>query len=118
MTQSTDSPNQRHSYSAQTRAELLQEQDRSGLSVAKFTVQRGIGTSTFHSWRRKARAAMKGRKVGARNSAFRQMDLGQVLGASPWAGEINLPDGTSLRWNGPMTAELLHQLVARLRRSC
>ncbi len=45
--------------SARKRERLLEEFDRSGMSAAAFTRQRGINYTTFHSWRRRIRAAEK-----------------------------------------------------------
>jgi transposase-like protein len=119
---SPDSPIQRQRYPARLRAEILEELQRSGLSVAKFAVQRRIATSTLHAWRRKAGGLdgkTRRRSGSARlNKTFRQVPLGQVLGSSSWVGEIQLADGTAVRWSVQMAPELLHQLLARLRKAC
>ena len=45
--------------SARKRECLLDEFERSGMSAAAFTRERGINYTTFHSWQRRLRAAKK-----------------------------------------------------------
>ena len=48
---------------------------------------------------------------------FREVPVGSVLG-SPWSGEVELPDGTQLRWNRQAELNWLQQLLGQLRLPC
>jgi len=111
----------RQRFTAQRRSELLDQFESCGLSVADFARQHGIGTSTLFSWlrqwrRRRARTANRSKLP---LSPFQEISLPSSLAApGPWAGEVQLPDGTHLRWSSQTAPALLHELLAHLRASC
>jgi len=111
----------RQRFNAQQRSAFLDEFERREVSVAEFAAQHGIGTSTFFSWlrQRRSRPAHASDKSKLTISPFQELSLQPALAASgPWAGEVQLPDGTHLRWNGQTAPALLHELLAHLRPSC
>jgi transposase-like protein len=114
-------PVSRQRFTARQRSELLAQFESCGLSVADFATQHGIGTSTLFSWlrqrrRRPGRAANQSKLP---SSPFQEISLPSSLAApGPWAGEVQLPDGTHLRWSSQTTPALLQELLAHLRASC
>ena len=48
---------------------------------------------------------------------FQEVPVGSVLG-SAWVGEVELPDGTQLRWNRQAELSSLQVLLGQLRRPC
>src|SRR5205809_292404 len=114
-------PVSRQRFSAQQRSELLDQFESCGLSVADFATQQGIGTSTLFSWmrQRRRRPARAWNKSKLRPSPFQEISIQSTLAApGHWAGEVQLHDGTHLRWNAQTTPALLHELLAHLRSSC
>jgi hypothetical protein len=108
-------------FTAQQRSELLDQFESCGLSVADFATQQGIGTSTLFTWLRQRRrqTARPLNKGKLSSNPFQEISLKHPLPApASWAGEVQLPDGTHLRWSAQTAPALLHELVAHLRSSC
>jgi transposase-like protein len=108
-------------FTGPERSELLDQFESCGLSVAEFATQQGIGTSTFFRWLRQRRrqTARPPNKRKPSSSPFQEISLQPPLRApASWAGEVQLPDGTHLRWSAQTAPALLHELVAHLRSSC
>lgn len=108
-------------FTSQQRSELLDRFESCGLSVAEFAAQQGIGTSTFFRWLRQRRrqTARPPNKGKLPSSPFQEISLQSPLPTpASWAGEVELPDGTHLRWSAQTAPALLHELVAHLRSSC
>lgn len=114
-------PASRQRFTAQQRSELIDEFGKCGTSVADFAAQHGIGTSTLFSWlrQRRRRVARASGKAKLPTSPFQEISLQPALTAPvQWAGEVQLPDGTQLRWSSQGAPALLYELLAHLRASC
>lgn len=115
----TPLPGQR--FSAQQRADLLNEFEGRKGTASEFAAGHGIGTSTLFNWLRQSRRVSVGPSVqaGPAQAPFQQVSLAEVLGdGGQWAGEVRLPDGTQLRWSSQTSARLLQNVLAQLRQSC
>jgi len=111
----------RQRFTAQQRSELLGQFESCGLSVADFATQQGIGTSTLFTWlrQRRGRTARPPNTRRLPSNPFQEISLQRPLPApASWAGEVQLPDGTHLRWSAQTAPALVHELVAHLRSSC
>jgi hypothetical protein len=93
----------------------LRALDRSGLSLAAFARQHGLVYSVLSRWvHRRDRAlgtpAGMGRRRG-RPAKLREVPLGSLLGAGPWAAELVRPDGWTLRLARDVPAAWVGQLL-------
>jgi transposase len=59
-----EKPAARRSYSAQFRAQVVEQCAAPGASVARVAISHGINTNVVHRWRRQARDAGVARGVG------------------------------------------------------
>ncbi len=84
-------------------ADIVSEQERSGLSAIGFCKERSIGPASFYQWRRRIRDAGAGPDAGVvAKGSF--IDMGQVgesdvtasVGASPWIVTLDLGGGLKL----------------------
>ena len=107
-------------FTVEQRSELIDEFARSGVSVADFAEQHGIGTSTLFAWLRQRRPVARAScKAKPPTSPFQEISLQPALTTpGQWAGEVQLPDGTQLRWSSHATPAVLHEVLAQLRVSC
>ena len=101
--------------STEQRRQLLDQFERKAVSAEAFAARHGIGVSTLYHWQRLSRR----NKAQARPLALREISLGEVMGkGSRWSAELQLPDGTCLRWNDALPASALSEVLHTLRRSC
>ena len=106
--------------SPERQAQLLDELERRPGSVIDFAAQHGISTATLFRWRRRRRAASSSAgNADPGTVSLQRVSLAQVLGAGGlWAGEVQLPDGTQVRWGAQPPVEVLLQVLTCLRRPC
>lgn len=83
-------------------------------SAAAFARRHGVATSTLHRW---VRAEGRPRRHRPKLPVFHEIRLPSD-GVSGWAGEVCLPDGTRVRWNGATGLAGTERLVQQLRRPC
>lgn len=113
-------PKRRH-YTAQQRAQILEQYERSGLSVPDFAAQHGLCPQTLYGWRHQHRnaTAQAALVVPDPTPVFTEVPLQQIFRPSgSWAGELQLPNGTHLRWNPQASLVVLQSLLTQLRRPC
>src|SRR5579883_275682 len=103
-------------FSREQRSALLLEFQQSGLGVTEFARRKGLSRVLLSAW-----LARYGDKVlpltpatvaPNPNIALREIGLGQVLGQRPWAAELVLPGGITLRVDAhglPHLFAYLHQ---------
>jgi transposase-like protein len=99
----------------------LEQYERSQLTVAEFAAQHGLTAQTIHSWRHQQRKAVAAAAVVPvePKTRFEEVSVAEVLRASGcWAAEVQLADGTFLRWNPQASLVVLQSLLAHLRRPC
>jgi hypothetical protein len=107
--------------SSQQRTRILEEYERSGLSVPDFAAKHGLAPQTLHGWRHQQRTAatQAALVVPDPTPVFAEVPLPDIFRPSgKWAGELQLPDGTQLRWNPQASLVVLHSLLAQVRRPC
>jgi transposase-like protein len=114
MNSNTRGATGRRRHTAEQRRELVEGFRQREESAAEFARRHGLATSTLHRWVR-----TEGRPRGSRRRrpAFQEIRL-PVEGVSGWAGEVCLPDGTRVRWNGVTGLAGTERLVEQLRRPC
>jgi hypothetical protein len=108
-------------YSSQQRAQILEQYERSGLSVPDFAAQQGLCAQTLHGWRHQHRTAVAQAALVVSDSTpvFTEVPLQQIFRPSgSWAGELQLPNGTQVRWNPQASLVVLQSLLTQLRRPC
>ena len=111
----------RRRFAPERKAQLLDALARRPGAVADFAARHGIGTSTLFRWRRQAEQATRCPAQPAPGSKieFQRVSLAPLLGSGgPWAGEVQLPDGTQVRWGSTTPVEVLLQVLAGLRPPC
>ena len=111
----------RQRYTPEQKSQLLDQFERCRLSVAEFAAQHGIVASTLFGWLRRRRRGTGGRrnKPAVASNGFQQVSLASVLSTGgPWVGEVQLPDGTQVRWGSQVECSLLHEVLAHLRGPC
>ena len=121
MKRKSPPPQPKRRYTPEQRAHWLEQYERSQLSVPKFAVQHGLSPSTLHSWRYQQRNAVTESSLiqpeGKPN--FQEVPVAEIFRASgSWAGELQLANGDSLRWNPQASLVVLQSLLTHLRRSC
>ena len=114
MNENSKEPRKRRQATTEERRRLVEAFKRREESAADFARRHGLATSTLHRWVRDEGVA-RGNRSGF--PAFREIRL-PVDGASGWAGEVCLPDGTRVRWNGAPGLAGTERLVQQLRRPC
>lgn len=108
-------------YTAQQRAAWLEQYERSQLTVPEFAAQHGLSPQTIHSWRHQQRQTVAELAIARLEpkANFEEISVAEVFRASGcWAGEMQLADGTFLRWNPQASLVVLQSLLAHLRRPC
>lgn len=111
----------RRRFAPERKAQLLDALARRPGAVADFAARHGIGTSTLFRWRRQAEQATRCPAQPAPGSKieFQRVSLAPLLGSGgPWAGEVQLPDGTQVRWGNNPPVEVLLQVLGSLRHPC
>ena len=104
----------RRRFSAEQRRQLLEEFAQRQEAAADFARRHGMATSTVHRWARAQRSERSGSRAPLE---FREVHVAGPAAGS-WAGEVSLPDGTALRWNGPAGLAGAERLLSQLRRPC
>ena len=101
-------------FAPEERRQLLEAFKQRNEPARDFARRHGVATSTLHRW-----MGTEGgpRATRAKPLEFREVHLaaGTVSG---WTGEVCLPDGTLVRWNGAMGLAGAERLVHQLRRPC
>lgn len=113
MNQNPKEPRKRQATDEQRRrlVEAFQQREE---SAAEFARRHGVATSTLHRW---VRTEGRPRRNRGQTPAFHEIRL-PVDGVGGWAGEVCLPDGTQVRWNGAVGLAGTERLVQQLRRPC
>lgn len=114
MNPNTREPKTRRRLSGEERLQLTEAFKRRDEPAAAFARRHKLATSTLHRWARAEGAPQRRR---ARLPAFQEIRL-PVDGVSGWSGEVCLPDGTRVRWNGATGLAGTERLVQQLRRPC
>ena len=84
-------------------AEIIGEQERSGLSAKDFCLGKSIGLANFYQWRRRARDEVSGAE-GKMYASESFIDMGQIgsagvaasNGVNPWVVTLDLGEGFKL----------------------
>ncbi len=105
----------RQRLTPEQRAQLVEQFETRRVSTETFAAQHGVGVSTLYYWQRRSR---KG-KVPAPRVPLREVSLSEVMrSGSNWIGEVQLPEGTCVRWNNSLSASALGEVLRQLRRPC
>ena len=99
---------------AEQRRQLVEAFKKREEPAGDFARRHGFAVSTLHRWVQTERSSQKGR---VKLPAFQEIRL-PVDGLGSWSGEVCLPDGTRVRWNGDAGLEGTERLVERLRQPC
>jgi hypothetical protein len=108
-------------YTPEQRTRLLEELARSGLTVPEFASRHGLCAQTVHGWRHRQRhlPTQAASLVPDGPAVFAEVPLPELFRPNgAWAGELQLPNGSQLRWNPQASLTVLHSLLAHLRRPC
>jgi hypothetical protein len=111
----------RQRFTPERRTQLLDKLERRPGAVAEFAATHGVSSATLFRWLRQRRrvSVPSAGKAHPGRIPFQPVSLGQLFGAGgPWAGEVQLSDGTQVRWGRNPTADVLLQVLAYLRGSC
>jgi hypothetical protein len=114
MNDNTTAAKGRRRHTAEQRRQLVEGFRQRDEPAAKFARRHGVATSTLHRW---VRAEGRPRGKLGRLPVFQEIRL-PIDGVSGWAGEVCLPDGTRVRWNGATGLAGTERLVQQLRRPC
>jgi transposase-like protein len=114
MNENPREPKGRRRSSAERRRQLVEAFQQRHESAANFARRHGVATSTLHRW---SRAEGRPRRSRRQLPAFQEIRL-PVDRVGGWAGEVCLPDGTRVRWNGATGLAGTVRLVQQLRRPC
>ena len=108
-------PGRRRRYTPEQRAQLLREFERKTVSTEAFAATHGLGVSTLFAWQRLARQqARRTPPVPLREVALEEM----LVRPGSWCAELQLLDGSCLRWNERVPVALLNAVLESLRRPC
>lgn len=99
---------------AEQKRQLVEAFKQREESATDFARRHGVATSTLHRW---VRAEGPPRRNRRGLPVFQEIRL-PIDGVSGWAGEVCLPDGTRVRWNGATGLAGTERLVQQLRRPC
>jgi hypothetical protein len=114
MNENPREPRARRRSSAEQRRQLVEAFQQREESAAEFSRRHAVATSTLHRW---VRTEGPPRRNRSGPPVFQEMRL-PMDGVSGWAGEVCLPDGTRVRWNGAAGLAGTERLVQQLRRPC
>lgn len=108
----------RRRASAAERSRLLSLYRSSRLTQAGFASQHGINVHTLRQWLYRGGAAQGGVKEPEPSPArLQEVSLCSFL-PSPWAAEVALPSGASVRFHASASPELVRELFAQLSAAC
>jgi len=99
---------------AEQRRQLVEAFKQREEPAVDFARRHGLAVSTLHRWVQMERNFPKSHLKGP---VFQEIQL-PVNGMGSWCGEVCLPDGTRVRWNGDAGLEGTERLIERLRRPC
>ena len=91
--------------------EAFQQRDE---SAADFARRHGLATSTLYRW---VRTEGRPQRNPGPVAGFHEIGF-PFDGVGAWAGEVCLPDGTRVRWNGATGLAGAERLLQQLRRPC
>jgi hypothetical protein len=114
MNENTIEQTGRRQRTAEQRQQLVEAFKQRKEPAADFARRHGVAASTLHRW---SRAKGRPRRRRVQLPAFQEIRL-PVESVSGWAGEVCLPDGTRVRWNGVTGLAGTERLVQQLRRPC
>ena len=114
MNENSESRGKGQRFSVEQRRELLAGFRQRQGAAEDYARTHGVAASTLHRWV-KAEAEAMGQQ--ARPLEFHEVHVDRPVVGS-WAGEISLPNGTTMRWNGTAGVTGIEQLLPQLRRSC
>jgi hypothetical protein len=114
MNENTSEPKGRRRLSREERLQLTEAFKQREESAADFARRHGLATSTLHRWVRAEGPLRRSRRL---RPIFQEIRL-PIDGVGGWAGEVCLPDGTRVRWNGVTGLAGIERLVQHLRRPC
>ena len=83
----------------------------SGLSIRKFSAQHDIPRMSLWRWIREGQAPEVGELAGGAANQFTELKLPAGLAGTNWAVELTLPNGTVLRMNRDVPAEIVERLL-------
>ncbi len=101
-------------FSEEERAELVAAFVRRECSAQEFANAHAVSVPTLYQWVHRTRS---GPGPVGRRLQFQEMAMGSVLGPG-WVGEVQLPDGTQLRWNNQAELSGVQRLLCQLRPPC
>lgn len=105
----------RRRFSGEQRRELLAAFQQRQEAAKDFARKHRVAASTLHRW------VKAGGDDGLRRPT-KPLELREVHVERPmvgfWAGEISLPNGTTMRWNGTAGLAGIEQLLPQLRQPC
>ncbi len=109
--------NQRVQFSPEQRLKLLADFQQSRLTATEFARRHGISRTLLAVWRRRyggSAATVFERAPTPVEVPLREISFTQLLGQPPWAAELVLPNGLTVRLNTQGQAQLLAQLSQHL----
>jgi transcriptional regulator with XRE-family HTH domain len=109
--------NQRVQFSPEQRLKLLAEFEQSGLSATEFARRHGMCRTLLAVWRRRyirPVATVIERAAAPVEVPLREISFNQLVGPPPWAAELVLPGGITLRLDTQGQAQLLAHLRQHL----
>jgi transposase-like protein len=89
----------------------------SGLTHREFCRRYGISTTALAVWQRQLReqqqqtAAARQSELTESKPVLKEVPLASVLGGGRWAGELNFPSGTVLRFVVELSPALLKEII-------
>jgi transposase-like protein len=107
-------------YGRTTPGERLQWVRRylsSGLTHREFCRRYGISTTALAVWQRQLReqqrqaAETRQSELSESKPVLKEVTLASVLGGGRWAGELNFPSGTLLRFAAELPPALLKEII-------
>jgi transposase len=114
MSEMTSVRRSRRNWSAQERAQWLEQFERSGRGVREFCEENGLSKTTLSHWRRRARK--DAREMGRKGCPLVEVPRVQLSAVTaPGAAvrvslasglEMQVPEGTDAAWLGAVVREL------------
>lgn len=104
----------RRHYPEATQRQLAKAFEQRQCKPEEFARRHGVGLSTLYRWIQRPGGP---KSALPKRPRFQEVKVPPGLGAG-WTGEVCLPDGTLVRWNGASGLAGVEQLVQQLRRSC
>jgi hypothetical protein len=107
----------RASFTMEQRTQMIEAYKKSELSVTEFACQNGIGRGLLSTWLMRydrPPAVVSPPTDPPSEVVLQEVSLNQVLGQRPWAAEVVLPGGLTLRLDAQGQAQLLTHLLGRM----